>query len=39
MDLSHLEVYKSQHKKIRIGNDFDGGYIICDIPNIKYDIF
>ena len=39
MDLSHLQVYKSSHKKLRIGRDNDGGYIICDIPNIKYDIF
>ena len=39
MDLSHLQVYKSSHKKLRIGKDYDGGYIICDIPNIKYDIF
>ena len=39
MDLSPLQVYKSSHKKLRIGKDYDGGYIICDIPNIKYDIF
>jgi hypothetical protein len=39
MNLSHLQVYKSSHKKVRIGKDYDGGYIICDIPNIKYDIF
>lgn len=39
MDLSHLQVYKSSHKKVRVGKDYDGGYIICDIPNIKYDIF
>ena len=39
MDLSHLQVYKSSHKKVRVGRDYDGGYIICDIPNIKYDLF
>jgi hypothetical protein len=33
-----LTYYKPPFKKIRIGKDFDGGYIICDIPNIKYDL-
>jgi len=33
-----LTCYKSPFKKIRVGKDFDGGYIICDIPNIKYDL-
>jgi hypothetical protein len=33
-----LTVYKSPFPKIRIGNQNDGGYIICDIPNINYDI-
>ncbi len=37
MDLKLLTVYESQFKKIRLGKDYDGGYIICDIPDIKYD--
>jgi hypothetical protein len=31
-----LLVYKSKYKKIRLGSDNDGGYVISDIP-IKYD--
>ncbi len=34
-----LTVYKSPYDKIRLGKDYDGGYIICDIPDIKYDFF
>jgi FkbM family methyltransferase len=34
-----LTVYKSPYNKIRLGKDYDGGYIICDIPDIKYDFF
>ncbi len=37
MNTKLLTVYESQFKKIRLGKDYDGGYIICDIPNIKYD--
>ena len=33
-----LTCYKSPFEKIRVGQDFDGGYIICDIPNIKYEL-
>jgi hypothetical protein len=33
-----LTVYKSPFKKLRIGKENDGGYIICDIPDIHYDI-
>lgn len=33
-----LTCYKSPFKKIRVGKDFDGGYVICDIPNINYDL-
>ena len=33
-----LTVYKSPYNKIRLGKDNDGGYIICVIPNINYDI-
>ena len=35
---SVLTVYKSPFPKIRLGKDFDGGYIICEIPNITYSI-
>jgi hypothetical protein len=31
-----LTVYKSPFKKIRLGKDYDGGYIIAEIPDIKY---
>ena len=31
-----LTVYKSPFNKIRLGKDNDGGYIICEIPNIEY---
>jgi hypothetical protein len=33
-----LRVYKSEFSKKRIGRNNDGGYIICDIPDIEYDI-
>jgi hypothetical protein len=33
-----LTVYKSPFEKLRIGKDNDGGYIIADIPNVKYNI-
>ena len=39
MDTTVLTCYKAQHSKIRMGRDYDGGYIICDIPNINYDCF
>lgn len=38
MEANLLTVYKSPFPKLRIGKDNDGGYIICDIPDIKYDI-
>ena len=31
-----LTVYKSPFTKLRLGKDYDGGYIIAEIPNIKY---
>ena len=37
MDPKALTVYKSQFNKSRIGKNYDGGYIICDIPDIQYD--
>ncbi len=38
MDNSIFTVYKSPFTKIRVGKDNDGGYIISDIPNIKYGV-
>ena len=38
MNPNVLTVYKSPFPKIRLGKDYDGGYIMVDIPNIKYDI-
>ena len=38
MNPSALIVYKSPFPKTRIGKDNDGGYIICEIPNIEYTI-
>jgi hypothetical protein len=39
LDIKYLEVYKSPFIKKRIGNTGDGSYIICDIPDPKYDAF
>ena len=36
MNPSVLTVYKSPFEKKRIGRDYDGGYIISEIPDIKY---
>jgi glycosyltransferase involved in cell wall biosynthesis len=36
---SALTVYESPYKKVRLGKEYDGGYIICDIPNVKYNLF
>lgn len=36
MNPSVLTVYKSPFTKCRLGKDYDGGYIIAEIPNIKY---
>jgi hypothetical protein len=38
MNPNVLTVYKSPFPKIRLGKDFDGGYIIADIPNVNYSI-
>ena len=38
MNPSVLTVYKSPFPKIRLGKDFDGGYIIADIPNVNYSL-
>ena len=31
-----LTVYKSPFRKLRLGKDYDGGYIIAEIPNVSY---
>ena len=36
MDPNVLTVYKSPFNKVRIGQNYDGGYIIVEIPNISY---
>jgi hypothetical protein len=38
MDNSLLTVYKCPFTKVRLGRDYDGGYIVADIPNVQYDI-
>jgi len=38
MNPSVLTVYKSPFPKQRLGKDNDGGYVICDIPDIQYNI-
>lgn len=39
MDPSLVTVYDAPFPKKRIGCSSDGGYIICDIPDIQYDYF
>lgn len=39
MEINSLTLYESPFKKIRLGKDYDGGYIICEIPNIHYGLF
>jgi hypothetical protein len=36
MDPSVLTNYKSPFPKVRLGKDYDGGYIIADVPDAKY---
>lgn len=31
-----LTCFVSPYRKYRMGKDFDGGYIVCHIPNIEY---
>lgn len=38
MDPSVLKVYKSPYPKLRLGKDYDGGYIIADVPGVNYNI-
>ena len=37
-EINPLTLYKSPYEKIRIGRENDGGYLICNIPNVKYDL-
>jgi len=39
MEIDSLTLYDPPFKKIRLGKDYDGGYIICEIPDIEYDLF
>jgi hypothetical protein len=36
--MEHLRVYQSPYPKIRLGNNNDGGYVICDL-SANYDVF
>jgi endonuclease/exonuclease/phosphatase family metal-dependent hydrolase len=38
MDPQVLTVYKSPFNKIRLGKANDGGYVVADIPNVKYEL-
>jgi hypothetical protein len=38
MDPSVLTVYKCPFPKVRLGKDYDGGYIIAELPNVTYSI-
>jgi hypothetical protein len=38
MDPSVLTVYQSPFQKIRIGKEYDGGYVIAVIPDVKYSL-
>jgi len=38
MDPNVLTLYNPLMNKIRLGKDNDGGYIICEMPNINYNI-
>ena len=33
-----LTCYMAPNKKERLGKDYDGGYVICDIPDISYNL-
>jgi len=38
MDPSVLTVYSSPFPKKRLGKEYDGGYVIAEVPNAKYSI-
>lgn len=37
IDGNVLTLYEPPFQKIRLGKDYDGGYVICDIPELEYD--
>lgn len=39
MNPHHLTVYQSPFPKLRLGKDYDGGYIMAEIPEVQYDTF
>jgi hypothetical protein len=39
MELWALNVFKSPFPKKRYGQPYDGGYVVCEIPDITYDLF
>lgn len=39
MNPSVLTVYKSPFPKLRLGKEYDGGYIIAEIPDAKFKVF
>lgn len=38
MNPNLVTIYKSPFPKKRLGRNFDGGYVIIDIPELKYDL-
>ena len=38
MDPSALTCYQSPYPKMRLGKDNDGGYIVVDVPDVKYEL-
>ena len=39
MNPNVLTVFKSPFPKLRLGKDYDGGYVIADVPNVNYTTF
>lgn len=39
MNPQHLTVYQCPFPKLRLGKEYDGGYIIAEIPDVQYDTF
>jgi hypothetical protein len=38
MNPSTLTLFRSPFSKQRLGRKFDGGYVVCNIPNVEYDV-
>lgn len=36
--MNNFPIQTTEHRKIRVGRNNDGGYVICDIPSIQYDL-